>query len=367
MPFGKLTFNILVLLGLLVFSGDDLQAQKDTLKTKHILFFPVISRSIETSWSFGVAGSSTFHLAKYDSLTRTSNLQSVVLYSLKKQFVAAINGSIYTKGEEYILHEQLSYSSFPDKFWGLGNNSADQVVEDYTFRQFYIYLHLMRNLGNNLFAGILFEYQNVMEVDYIKGGLFDQQNIAGRNPYKVSGLGMSFTYDNRNDAFAPDKGYFAQFYFNHFDRSFGSDYNYTNFIVDLRKYFRIYKKQVLALQAYSFTNAGDEVPLRSLGSIGGANMMRGFYAGRYRDKQELIIQSEYRMPINKRFSAVAFYSLGDVGKTIQDYSLNDVKYAYGAGLRVSLNKSEKLNLRLDYGIGQGNNNSGFYLQLGEAF
>ena len=367
MCFGKLIQKIRIGFIVLLFFCVELHAQKDTIRTKHILFFPVISKSIETSWSLGLAGSSTFHLAKFDSLTRTSNLQSVLLYSLKKQFVAAINGTIYSKGEEYILHEQFSYSSFPDKFWGLGNQSADNLAEDYTFKQCYVYLHLMRNLGNNLFAGLLFEYQNVMEVDYLKGGLFDQQNIAGRTPYKVAGLGLSFTYDNRNDAFAPDKGYFAQFYFNHFDHGFGSDFTYTNFIVDLRRYFRIYQKQVLALQVYSFTNAGDEIPLRSLGSIGGANMMRGFYAGRYRDKQELIIQSEYRIPLKKRFSAVGFYSLGDVGNTIKDYSLSNIKYAYGAGLRIALNKSEKLNLRLDYGIGQGNHNKGFYLQLGEAF
>ena len=39
---------------------------------------------------------------------------------------------------------------------------------------------------------------------------------------------------------------------------------------------------------------------------------------------------------------------------------------YGGGLRIALNQTERLNLRLDYGIGAGKSN-GFYLQLGEAF
>ncbi len=367
MFFKKLLYRLFTLFSLLFFFSAVSIAQKDSARSHHILVFPVVAKSIETSWSFGLAGATTFHISKSDTLTRTSNIQSVLLYSLKKQLIAAVNGTVYFHNEEYILQEQLSYSSYPDKFWGLGNHSPDSAVEDYSFKQYYIYLHLMRNLGNNLFAGLLFEFQDLMQVNYLQGGIFDQQNIVGRNPYKVSGLGLSFTYDTRNDAFAPDKGYFAQTYFNHFDHVFGSTYNYTNVVVDLRKYFRFYKQQVLAVQAYGFSNIGNDVPLRSLASFGGSNMMRGYYAGRYKDEQQLVLQTEYRMPVYKRIGAVVFYSLGNVGKTLSDFSLNDFKYSYGAGVRIKLSKSERLNLRLDYGIGQGKNNSGFYLQLGEAF
>ena len=207
----------------------------------------------------------------------------------------------------------------------------------------------------------------MMDVKYQLGGLFDQQNITGRNPYRVSGLGFSFTFDNRNDAFAPSKGYFAQIYFNHFDKVFGSNFNYTNIVIDLRKYLIVYQKQVLALQAYSFSNLGNEVPLRSLASLGGANSMRGYYSGRYRDKRELVVQAEYRIPIVSRLGLAFFCSAGDVGNSFSDYAIRDLKYAMGGGLRLALNKSEKLNLRLDYGVGQGQNNQGLYFQLGEAF
>lgn len=363
----KLIKKYSFILFLVVLFCNKVYPQKDSVKSKHILVFPVIARSIETSWSFGLAASSTFRFSRTDTISRISNIQSIILYSLKKQFVAALNGSQYWDKEKYILNEQFSYSSFPDKFWGLGKHSPDSTVENYAFNQYYIYLHLLRKLGHSLYAGMLFEFQNVMDVSYQSGGIFDQQNVAGRHPYCVSGLGLSFTFDNRNDAFAPDKGYFAQIYFNHFDKGFGSNYNYTNIVVDLRKFIRIYKKQVLALQAYSFTNIGNEVPLRSLASLGGSNSMRGYYSGRYRDKRQLVFQTEYRVPLIKRFGAAFFCSAGDVGNNFNDYSLPDLKYAAGGGLRIALNKSEKLNLRLDYGVGQGKNNQGLYFQLGEAF
>ncbi len=349
-------------------------AQKDSSIIKnlknlknHLLVLPVIARSIETSWSFGTAVSGTFHINKNDSAIRTSNVQGLVLYSLKKQFVAAINGTIYFPGEKYILNEQISYSFFPDKFWGLGRVAPDSNAESYNFEQFYIYLHGQRALSRHLFIGVIYEYQRLFKVQYTAGGLFDKENVAGRDGYQVSGLGASLTYDTRNDAFAPDKGIFLQGYFNHFAPLFGSDYTYTNYVVDVRSFIKTYKRQVLAMQAYIFLNDGT-VPLRSLASLGGANSMRGYYDGRYRDKNQVVFQAEYRAPIFWRLGAVAFGGVGNVshnGGSI--FSTDNVKYSYGAGFRVSLTRSERLNLRLDYGIGRGGQSSGFYFQLGEAF
>ncbi|MCK9403352.1 MAG: outer membrane protein assembly factor [Chitinophagaceae bacterium] len=340
-------------------------AQNDSGKPKHLMVFPVVARSIETGWSFGTAGSYTFHLSKQDTVSRTSNLQLLLLYSAKKQLVTAINGSQYFDKEKYIVNEQISFSSYPDKFWGIGTHTPDNAEEPYQFKQYYVYLHVLRKLAPHLFAGLLFEMQKVWKVTYQAGGLFEQLKVPGRDGYLIAGLGASLTYDKRNNAFAPDNGVFCQFSFNHFDKILGSQFNYTNFVLDLRKYFPIFSKQVLALQFFSFNNTG-EVPVRSLASFGGANKMRGYYEGRYKDMNQLVIQGEYRFPVYKRFSAVAFAGGGNVSNQLRDYSLNDFKFSYGGGIRFALNKKEKLNLRIDYGIGQGKNN-GFYLQLGEVF
>ena len=342
-------------------------AQKDSSAKKHpLLILPVIARSIETNWSFGVAVSSTFHLVSpVDSLARTSNLQGLVLYTLRHQFVAAISGSIYFPGEKWILSEQLSYSYFPDKFWGLGKTTPYTNEEPYSFKQFYFYLHPQRLLSRNLFLGFRYEYQRVWDIQYDSGGLFDKEDVVGRYPYHVSGLGISFSYDSRNNAFSPDRGSMMQFYYSHFDPLFGSNYRYSNFVLDLRKFLKLYKQQVLAMQAYGFFNGG-EVPLRSLASLGGSNMMRGYYNGRYRDKNMFVIQSEYRFPLFWRLGAVVFGDCGNVGSSLSDLGFDYLKYSFGGGLRVALNKAEKLNLRLDYGVSHRSSN-GFYLQLGEAF
>jgi outer membrane protein assembly factor BamA len=349
---------VLLCLPVLVYS------QKDSIKQKNLLVFPVIARSIETGWSFGGVGALTFRPFKADTASRTSNLSVLLLYSTKKQLVAAVNGSQYFNKEKFILNEQFSFSSFPDKFWGLGQHTKDGDEEPYKFKQYYVYLHLMRKVVPHLFAGLLFEKQKVWDITYQTGGKFDQQQVFGRHGYQIAGLGGSITWDSRNNAFAPDKGSLYQFTFNHFSKLLGADYVYTNYVFDLRKFMAL-RKAVLAFQLFSFNNTGD-VPIRSLASFGGANRMRGYYDGRYKDKNLLVFQTEYRFPLLKRISAVVFGSTGNVGRDFTDYNLQDLKYSYGGGLRIAVNKKEKLNIRLDYGIGQGKNN-GFYLQLGEAF
>jgi outer membrane protein assembly factor BamA len=378
--FRKTLFNPILGLCCLFFHSFSASGQKDTLgvvpvqklplpikspaNIRHTLVLPIIARSIETGWSFGMATASTFHLKMSDTTTRTSNAQALALYTTRAQLVLAINGSIYFPGERFIINEQLSYSSFPDKFWGLGKDTRDSSKEPYKFKQYYVYLHPQRRIGRRLFLGVIYEFQRVFGVEYTPGGLFDKENIVGRDGYHISGLGLSFTYDTRNNAFSPDHGTMLQFYFDHFMPLVGSNYRYTNYVLDLRRFIRVYQQQVLALQAYGFFNAG-EVPLRSLAYLGGANSMRGYYAGRYRDKNEAVLQAEYRVPLFWRFGAVGFAGLGNVSPELHDLNFDDVKLSYGGGVRIALNRAEKLNLRLDYGLGR--HSQGFYLQLGEAF
>ncbi|MBS1667437.1 MAG: BamA/TamA family outer membrane protein [Bacteroidetes bacterium] len=344
----------------------DAFAQQDSTKRKYdVLLLPVIARSIETSWSFGAASSFTFKPKAFDKTVRTSNEQAILLYSLRKQFIVAINGSIYFPGEKFIINHQFSYSYYPDKFWGIGPSAQDTAVEGYSYKQYYIYLHPQVELWHKTYIGLLYEFQRLFDVNYPKGGIFDREDINGRTGYHVSGLGLSFTYDTRNNAFSPDRGVMLQFYFNHFAQYIGSDFRYTNYVLDARKFIRTYKDQVLALQAYGFFNAGN-VPLRSLALLGGANKMRGYYEGRYRDNNLAIVQAEYRVPIYWRIGAVAFCDIGNVSDKLDNFTFQNPKFSYGGGLRIALNKTEKLNLRLDYGIGMGRS-SGFYVQLGEAF
>jgi outer membrane protein assembly factor BamA len=341
-------------------------AQQAAKRKSSLLVLPVVSRSVETDWNFGLAGSYTFALNAKDSLSRTSSLQGLVNYSLRKQLLCTADGIIYFPKEKYVLSSHLSYSYFPDKFWGIGNSTPDANEESYDFRQFYVYLHGQRLVRRKFFVGLIYEFQRVMNVGFTPGGLFDQQDIAGRDGYSVSGLGVSVSHDKRNNAFWPTKGSLVLLSFSQFDKLIGSDFRYTNFITDARFFRRIAGRQVLAAQLYGSFNTGRQVPLRSMASLGGSSKMRGYYDGRYRDKNLLLLQAEYRIPLWKRWGLVAFGGAGNVGRRLDQLDMGNPKISYGGGLRFAISKKEKMNLRVDYGWGKGGN-KGFYIQFGEAF
>jgi hypothetical protein len=94
--------------------------------------------------------------------------------------------------------------------------------------------------------------------------------------------------------------------------------------------------------------------------------MRGYYLGRYRDKNMIAIQAEYRwLPAIWRFGIVGFAGFGDVADKISRFDFGGFEYSYGFGLRFLLNPEQKINLRLDFGFGKGT--SGIYFTAGEAF
>lgn len=343
--------------------------QKDSTLTKNqLLAVPVISRSIETDWSFGAGGSYTFYTTrKKDSATRTSVINFLGSYSLRKQFIFLIRGPVFFPGEKYILNSNLSYSYFPDRFWGLGNGTTASMAEDYDFRQYYIYLHAQRLLGRKFFAGISYEFQRVVDINVQQGGLFDVQDVKGRAPYQVSGIGASLSWDTRNNTFWQDKGHLLSLSATHFTSLLLSDHRYTNIVADARWFLRLNRKQIIALQAYGFFNAGMDVPIRSLASLGGADRMRGFFNGRYRDNDLLTLQAEYRLHLFRRWSTVAFAGAGDVNGKFSKPEWKRLKYSVGGGLRFATSKNERQHIRIDYGVGNGKGNYGLYLQFGEAF
>jgi Omp85 superfamily domain len=111
--------------------------------------------------------------------------------------------------------------------------------------------------------------------------------------------------------------------------------------------------------------AAGDVPFHQMPVIGGTKKMRGYFEGTYRDENLLMLQSEYRFPLFWRLGGVVFGGLGEVSDKPNKWSFGNVRYNFGAGARFVLDKAQRINMRLDYGIGY--KSTGFYLTIGEAF
>jgi len=331
------------------------------------LVFPFIVHSAETGWGFGGISALFFRPNKKeltDSSTRTSNASLLGLYTTKKQLVLAVNSSLFFTHENTIARLQASYSYFPAHFWGLGNHSPSWADESYSQEQFVINPQLLHRVYRRFYVGVSYEFQVTGPIKYIPNGIFDQQNIAGRYGGHSSGIGPLLTLDTRNNAFSPTHGGFAELQYIYYGQLTGSDFNFHLFNLDLRRFISFSPNSVLALQAISGLGAGT-IPFRKLEQIGGSDMMRGYYAGRFTDKCLLAGQAEWRQFLFWRLGVVGFASLAQAGPTAGDFSVDGFHYAWGGGLRFMLSKKEKLNLRLDYGVGASSN--AFNVQLREAF
>ena len=342
------------------------QIKPDTAKNVQYLLLPTIFKTPETGWAFGATASLSFKATyRSDTLTRTSNIQSLVFFTSRKQNIQVIDATFYSPKENYILLAQISHSYFPDKFWGVGPNTKDNYIEPYVFEQLFISPHLKRRITKRLFAGLLYQYQNILKLNYQAGGTFDTMQFSGKGKYHVSGIGISTSFDSRNYSFWPTKGIFIETVFTNFDKGIGSDYNSIKWTLDFRYFKKILTNQVLAFQLYNYITAGNP-PIRELASMGGAGNLRGIYQGRFRDNCMTTFIAEWRIPIIWRLSACTFGGVGNVYKQFSDWQHSDLKYSFGGGLRLALLEKEKLNLRIDYGY-YTKYNKGLYVTVGESF
>jgi hypothetical protein len=164
--------------------------------------------------------------------------------------------------------------------------------------------------------------------------------------------------------FAPTRGQLHEFSLLSHGPALGSDHAFTAGTLDLRGYLATGERAVAALQLFGMLASGTP-PFHMMGMLGGQNLMRGLYEGRYRDRNLLAGQLEYRRPVWRRLGASVFLAAGGVAPTAD--ALRDARYRVtgGWGLRFLINRDEGINLRLDLGYGEGS--SGTYIAFGEAF
>ncbi|MCX8491693.1 MAG: BamA/TamA family outer membrane protein [Cyclobacteriaceae bacterium] len=353
--------------------GSNFFTKKDSAKASYknkLLVFPIVASSPETSWVFGIANAFIFKTAKSDSVLRVSTIPSGILYTLNNQILIALGANIFLPKERYIIRFENSFSKFPDKFWGIGNNTGgrEENPERYTFTQFYINPQLYRKVKGALFAGAGVDFQRVFDVEYEPNKYFVQDKVLGvydRSSYSVFGLSLFINYDSRNHAYVPDRGSLFRVRFSSFDKNIGSDYNFRTLELDFRKFIRVTRKSVFAVQSFNTFNFGD-VPFRNLAILGGNSIMRGYFSGRFRDNKFAGVQVEYRFPLIGRFGGVAFAGFGQVANGFGDFAFDKIKPSIGTGIRAAVLRKEKLNLRFDIATGAGGSLA-YYVVLAESF
>ncbi len=337
---------------------------KNAAPRKNLLAFPFAVRSLETNWGFGGIAARFFKPGKQDTTIRTSDVNVLGLYTLRNQLILVLSSTIYFPKEDHILRFQASYSYYPDDFWGLGDHTEFTQKTAFSQKQYFINPQFLKRVHGNMYIGLTYEYQHTGPVTYPADGVFDKEDITGRHGGNTSGIGPILSWDTRNNAYSPNHGGFAEIQYEYFRSFTGSDFKFSLLSIDLRKFFYLSPKSVFAIQGLGGLTFGN-TPFRKLEELGGTDMMRGYYGGRYTDKCLMAYQAEYRRFLFWRIGIVAFAATGEVASSPGRFELDGFHYTGGGGLRFALSKEEKLNLRVDYGVARHSN--AFTVQLREAF
>ena len=344
-----------------------LKKQKFMEKERNTVVVPSIYFTPETNWYFGGAMYSYFKTNKTDTTLRISQIRGAIGYSLNKQIVFWLPAEFYFKQNEYKLKTEIGYYKWPYVFNGIGNTSTTFYSESYTASFPRLRVDFQKQILKNFFVGPRYWFQklNVLELD--SSGILWNDKITGYNGGISSGFGVGFIYDTRDFILGPTGGVYAELSTLYNSHSFGGTFNYRNYAVDFRKYFKFKYDQILAFQFFSKMNFGN-APFNQLGLLGGSNRLRGYQQGRFRDNHMIETQVEYRSPYAYNFIGMtAFVGAGIVSDKIQNYQLQNMKYAGGLGMRLLIDPENRLAIRMDYAVGQGKENRQFYITVSEAF
>src|SRR6185295_18696960 len=77
-----------------------------------------------------------------------------------------------------------------------------------------------------------------------------------------------------------------------------------------------------------------EIPFFMLPSLGSGSTLRGFSSWRFRDRNSLLLQAEWRIMVNRFFDTAVFYDAGKVAALTADLNFDDLKSDYGFGVRL---------------------------------
>lgn len=334
----------------------------DSAKPKKNSFFavPIWGVYPETGWQIGLSLVYLYRQAN-DTVTRPSLIRFNTQYTQLKQYSFRPYIDIFTKNNQYNFKVIYLYKYFNEYYWGLGNKS-NNPKSLYDFSQNRLQLRATKQVFKGIYLGIQTDFNYLSN---FKGdSIFANDNLNGVNNSFTSGVGAVVSFDNRDKIYFPTKGHFIDVT-TLFNQPFlGSQFQFNNLTIDARQYIKLWKYNILALQAFGNFNEGN-IPFKQLATIGSDAFMRGYYNGRFRDNHAMAFQAELRKQVWGPVSITVFGGFGNVANQ-SSLLFENMKPNYGAGLRVLAIRRDRVNIRIDYGRGE-NGIQGMYFTMNEAF
>jgi hypothetical protein len=332
------------------------------------LYYPTIAYAPETQWEFGISGIFMGY-AKRDTTNRLSEVSGFVFVTTAQQYGGYIDHALYSHRNTWFALGKLKVQSFPLSYYGIGHNTAKQKLASVEAFSINWKERFLRKIAKDFYIGLELDWQLMTKVNFVDAEGATYQRPFGSGGSSNLGVGLGVVFDNRHNVLNVRDGFMGELAWLRYTKALGSIANFSTFFWDSRYFIPIRQRNVLAFQALGQFSIGEDIPFNQLALLGGEMMHRGYYLGRFRDRNYLSFQVEYRMlPFSfaKRFGAGVFAASGLIYDRFSNITAQHLKYSGGFGLHYLIFPKKDVWTRIDLAL---NNELGWggYFFMGCAF
>ncbi len=330
-----------------------------TQKKFDISFLGGPSYSSSTSFEVAVIAAGLYK-SRYDSLTPRSNISIFAEVSVIGMFNVGVEGSHIFPNDRMRINYDGNFTRFPSYFWGIGfdSESDNDNKGKYTLFESKVNAEFLWRLGKHIFLGPAFTFNYSQASAPKKPELWGDQALKQLN----YGGGVVFSLDTRDYPENPYSGVHLQLSNRYYPTFLGNKrYFYTGELT-FGVYHRFWESGVWAFQLHGAIS-GKNTPWSMLPTIDSSGSVRGYYEGRYRDRNEVDAVLELRQKVWRRNGIVVWGGVAAVFDHPSGITGRKLLPTYGIGYRWEF--KNRVNVRVDFGVGR--NSTAFNISINEAF
>lgn len=344
---------------------EQLLGTKASAHESGFLLFPTLAYAPETRWDFGI-NALYVYFANDRIENRLSEINTFTFYTQEHQYGVWVDHTLYSDHNEWFFYGKARFQYFPMNYYGIGLETSPEVKAVIDSDLIWFRERILKKMKGSLYLGLELDFRSTQNLVYRSKE--DTLQKPSELPFGIEGgtqvgLGLGLIYDNCHNAMNVRDGILAEIGFLHYHDAL-SQYPMDLLFFDGRTFFPTTDTQVLALQVQGNFSFG-RVPFNQLPMLGGANMMRGYYTGRYRDRRSWAAQVEYRFLPFVKGSRIGGALFGALGTVSPDWTINRLLWAVGFGPRVLLFPQKDIFTRFDFALTE--EGTGVYFYIGEAF
>jgi len=260
---------------------------RDSTKKNSFVFLPVLSSAPETGVEIGGAGLFSFYtdtVARHN--TRVSNIFGYATITTKGQTSFSLSTTYWEPGNTWHYTAAITYRHFPFNYYGIGNKTRKADADLVDEKRFKLNFGAEKQVAKNFYVGFVaggFNYKYVNADSAATN--FDTDPLQNRFGGASIFVGPSLIYDSRNNNTYTTSGMIITGYYNMMHGiSDNNGYIGGFFNIEYSQFFLLNKRLVLGLDIQEQSLTGGQSPFYLLPAMGSDEMMRGYYGGRYRDR-----------------------------------------------------------------------------------